>query len=131
MKINSILFVVLLLLAGCNSYKEEKADAKEVVDGGEWIVKYTDYDENPQKGTSWISSCSVNCVSGEDGFTFRVGKKTDIYDIGEKNFCVHKSHPQYAEFVRLKREEKIKFEYSDSPVQEKCIDEMMFLKLKR
>lgn len=52
MRAKLIALALLLLLGGCENYSEEKQKAQMLVNGGEWIVKYTSYDEVPQKVNS-------------------------------------------------------------------------------
>jgi hypothetical protein len=132
-----ICLVLLLFLGGCKSHSEEKKKAHMLVDGGEWIVKYTEFDPIPPKvnpdgsvrGTSFGSSCAY-CKDGE-GLDIRVGKNTDPYEVGDYGLCIQKSHPQYAEFARLRRGNRVHFEYVDTPIQEECAGEIMFMKIKQ
>ena len=86
------LLLLIVFLANCNSYKQEKADARKLVDGGEWVVKFTDSDGIAPKGVAFGSACDNRCKSGAGGLDIRVGKKTDPNDIGEEVFCVNSSH---------------------------------------
>ena len=91
-----------------------------MVDGGEWIVKSTDYDQVPPRHnpdgtvttTASVGACNYSCpAGGEDGMDVGVGKSTDPYNTGERTFCILKSHPQYGEFAHLRRCDRVRFEY--------------------
>lgn len=135
MKISRITFLFLLLIllwiAGCETYKSSRKDARELADNSEWIVKETYNDPTPPNSdgsTTYSSSVCIRKRNGEDGIEFRVGK-TDSKNASEEGFFILKSHPQYLEFARLRRGDKVRFEYSETSLQEDCPDGM-FIKLK-
>lgn len=141
MKIKPICLISLLLLTGCDIYSEKKEGARRVAEGGEWIVKLTEFDEVPKKrnpdGTvetiARASACEYCEAQGveEENIQIRVGKNPDPYDIGDEALCILKSHPQFADFARLRRGDKVRFEFTDDPIQTACKTEGMFIKLKK
>jgi hypothetical protein len=105
--------------------------ARKLVDGGEWIVKFTDSDGIAPGNITFVGACSVNCSSGAGGLDIRLGKKTDPNDIGDEAFCVNSSHSYFTEFAKLRNGDKVRFEYSETPLQQNCYDEAMFISPKR
>lgn len=127
------LCIVLLIFGSCQTYKDEREDAREFADGGEWIIKTTDSDPMPPSGSNEtiITTGGQSCprMGESDGIEIRVGKDTDPKDIGEEAFFILKSHPQYSEFAGLRRGDRVRFEYSEDALQEDCPDGM-FIKIK-
>ena len=124
-----LLLAISLLSVNCRDYSSEKADANNLATKGEWVVKETDYDRAPSDGTTGVSPCSVRCSDGESkksGFNIEVGNSAEKK--GEK-FCVHPSHPDFGDFVRLKRGERVRFAYVEDAVQENCSGPAMFVRL--
>ena len=130
------LFFVAVFLGACANHSRDKQEAHTLVNGGEWIVKYTEFDKVPAKvnsdGTTTTTAFGSSCAycKAEDGLDLRVGKQTDPYDVGDYGLCIRKSNPQYSVYAGLRRGDRIRFEFVDTPTQEECAGEAMFLKLR-
>lgn len=109
---------------------EQKRDATTLMNGGEWKVVYTDLDENPHSGTAYGSSCSFTCTDSEaeqSGIDIRFGRS----DGTDEAVCVMSSHPGYSAFASLKRGDRVRFQLSENPLQEKCRNAGMYLTVKK
>ncbi len=137
MKAKIICLTLLLFLGGCESYSGNKESARKLAEGGEWIVKFTEFDKVPERrnpdGTTTTTTFGSACAycEGEEGIQVRIGKNPDPYDVGDEALCILKSHPQFADFARLRRGDKVRFEFTDTPIQTVCRTDGMFIKLKR
>src|SRR5260370_649946 len=117
--------IAILLAVGVSTSCESnqtnhgKDTAKKLAEAGDCIVKWTTNDPIPQRvlpngGVSTVAFGS-SCPGCEKHIEIRVSKNPDPHpapdDVGDWAFCVHDSNPQYSEFFRLKRGDRVSFDY--------------------
>ena len=131
-----ILLVGSLFLSSCSSSISSavKAEARDLANAGELFVAWTSLDNIPPQrnpdGTTTTTSFGSACSDCKAEIEIRFDKDKVDRDrqpsnqVGKWAICIHKSNAQLQEFLKLKRGDRVSFEYTDTPVQAECASGM-------